>query len=353
MNHQAALGRVLLSLTLILALGQGCGGPLPISDGFFSAIVRTDGLIQTNFSTDGLNWGTPFVHTAMGTVDKGVGIAADKAGLMMFLTFFTKDTVGENIGQNKLIVIAGLGNSWESISPTQLNVGAASAPAICRVDDKFFFIVWNNGNGGMSTSLFDKDKMGDNNAFRLTGEISDSLAAQIEGTPSVAALNNEIVIVWRTDNGYASHILTLDAPNANVRFGSSSELTAFPRHGTLTGPPQVTNDGTNFVLSIGTIDSAGEDMTGDSFSYFRSINGITWVSGDCQSGVLVDLHSRPHSIAIDGNGRVAQLVAGSNDGRAEIMRNCGDRKTWREESAFNDRGTLALQPAIVFRKGNQ
>jgi len=356
MNPKASRRTTLFGLTLILCLvlfqGQGCNGcnqPLQISDGFFSAIVRADGKIQTNFSTDGLNWQPGFIHADLGTVDKGVGITTDKAGVLVFLAFFTKN----DAGSNKLFVRTGLGNNWETHTPTQINVNAASAPAICRIDDRFFFMAWNNGNGGISTSLFDKQNLGTNNAFRLSGDINDNLAAGIEGTPSVTALNNQILVVWQTREGYASNITSFNPANPNVSFGTSSALNVAPLRGTPVGPPQVTSDDARFVLSIGCQRSAGEDLVTHSFCYFISIDGRSWAAQACVSAPLVNLQVRPHSIAIDRNSQVAQLVAGSNDGRAEIMRNCGGSKRWRDNSAFNDEGALVLQPAIVFRKGNQ
>jgi hypothetical protein len=341
-------------MILVLFLGQGCDGPIPISDGFFSAIVRADGKIQTNFSTDGLNWGEGFVHNDVGEIDKGVGIATNKAGVMVFLTFFAKDQAG----RTKLFVRVGLGNSWESHSPTQISVNAASAPAICRIDDRFFLIAWNNGGGGISTSLLDSESLGNSNAFRLLGDINDTLASQIDGTPSVTAVDNKILLVWRTrkpDNSidYASNLGTLNPANANVNFGTSSRLNVSSSRGTLTGFPQVSSTSGVFALSISYVRSIGEDLEVRRFEYFNSNDGISW-SDFCESEDAVMAHLRPHSITLNRIGQVTELVSGNAaDVDGQIMRNCGESQEWNNSSAFSNNGARLMQPAIVFRRGNQ
>lgn len=354
MNHQGALAIVLVCMILVLFLGQGCDGPIPISDGFFSAIVRADGKIQTNFSTDGLSWGEGFVHNDVGAIDKGVGIATNKAGVMVFLTFFARDQAG----RTKLFVRVGLGNSWESHSATQISVNAASAPAICRIDDRFFFIAWNNGGGGISTSLLDSESLGNSNAFRLLGDINDSLASQIEGTPSVTAVDNKILLVWRTrkpDNSfdYASNLSTLNAANSNVSFGASSRLNVSTTRGTLTGFPQVSSTSGVFALSISYVRSIGGEQELRRFAYFNSNDGSSW-SDFCESENAVNAHLRPHAITLNRIGQVTQLVSGNGaDVDGQIMRNCGESKEWSDSSAFSNNGASLMQPAIVFRRGNQ
>lgn len=360
MTPKVSRRKTLLGLTLalcfILFQSQGCNEPLQISDGFFSAIVRADGKIQTNFSTDGQTWEQGHIHTDIGNIDQGVGITTDKSGTLVFLCFFGND----DSGSNKLFVRTGLGNNWESQLATQVTTNAASAPAICRIDDRFFFIAWNNGSGGMTTALLDKQNLGSNNAFRILGDINDNLASEINGTPSVSAMNNRILVVWRRRKAdgakdFASNSISFNPANGNVNFGSSSQLSPPPSQGSLVGFPQVSNDGSRFVLSISFSNPIGNDLTLQRFDYFSSTDGNNWQAFDCpESQNVLDSQVRPHSIAIDRNARITQLVVGNDQNVGGlIIRGCGGTKEWSDNSAFDDKGKISLQPALVFRRGNQ
>src|SRR5205823_132815 len=134
----------------------------------------------------------------------------------------------------KLLVRTGLGNNWNTTFIDQLSVGAASAPAICRLDERYFLIVWNNGGGGIGTALLDSDNMGRaGNAFTRLNDINDTLAQHVEGTPSLSALNNLITVVWRSHHvgNPAKEVVSVghySLARHDVQFGNSRELHVTP-----------------------------------------------------------------------------------------------------------------------------
>jgi hypothetical protein len=273
---------------------------------------------------------------------------------MVYLTFFARDSAGAN----KLFVRVGLGNNWESHLATQINVNSTSAPAIARVDDNNFLIAWSNGGDGISTALLDQRRLGSGDAFRRLGDINDNLATAIVGGPTVSAINNHIVIMWKRSDPdvrkhYVFQTMEFNPVSGNVAAGRSAALDATPSQGEFTGFPQLANDGSRFFLAISFSNSLSNDLTLQRFNYFTSSDGSRWAAFSCAEGNnVVDSQVRPHSIAVDRNGRLTQMLVGNNPTGGELMRACGASGRWRDTSVFGDPGKPILQPAIVFRKGN-
>ncbi|HKR65610.1 MAG TPA: hypothetical protein VJZ00_17905, partial [Thermoanaerobaculia bacterium] len=212
-----------------LLLNQTCNTRSPVPESFVAAIVRSDRILETRSSADGVAWSGSHLHTDLGRMDYGPGLASDASGALVFLAAFGKT----NSGSTKLFVRAGLGDHWETDFPNQIVVSTASAPAICPLDDHHFFIAWNSGARGIATAILDTQRAGHPDSVTRLPDINDALAADIEGAPSVAVSGTRVLIVWRRHPrndaaSLAANRATYRSADASVEFGTSRGLSVTP-----------------------------------------------------------------------------------------------------------------------------
>lgn len=362
--RKSANARVLgLALVLVSCGAPACSQPLEIESGLFAAIVRDDGKIQTSFTSNRQEWEAGHVHEDIGPVDGGVGIATDESGLLVFLAFFAEDSAG----RNKLFIRTGLGNNWESHLATQISIDAASAPAITRINERFFFLAWKNAEGGISTARLDSHALGDSGAFTRTGEISDPLATAVEGAPSASAMNNRILVVWKRAgaNGgteLAQRVVGFVPATSSIQLNNRSEPIALPDGANPpTGFPQITNNGTRFVLASSfsrTLDASGDGegaLVSTRFQYLASDDGTDWDAPILcgESDTVERAGSRPHSLALGPGGRIFHLVSPNDQADGFVLQPCERSDKWSDVAMFDNKGAAGTQPAIAFRPGNQ
>ncbi len=341
--------QLLLVICAAVSLVSACPGP-KITPGFYTAFIRADGRIQTNFSVDGTAWEAKFrvIHDEKSPF--GPGIAAQPTSLVA-LAFFSTDQLA---GGTKLIVKRGLGpTGWQGQdSPiASLATTTSSAPAISYIKDDTYVVAWNDGSAVRTASL---NSMG----LADTGIIAGTAGADINGAPSIAAHDNQALMVWLSRTGDAKKFVIHSAVSkfngGRITWRLSSDLhLPIPTDANfaITGNPSIFWDGATFLMAVPAqvhIFSSNDEGLGDKWVVltFTSTDGSKWIFTEhCH---LSTTASREYLAVAGRNGKTRLLISPEVQNEGIILGSTSifcTEVTWN--SMFSDNGAIDMSPALT------